>query len=316
MNKLKILIFILVFLLFSKTALAQSPDTMKLFAEVQKELAGEASEWRFREVMPTSGFFYHTPISPQDVLATEDNARLHPVVDTDTILMDDDTKFKLQLFKDYYDEDSGDGTVYRAFGGWKQFSGDYKLKSNATTELGIIRDIYEQITSRVARYAVPSKDNPASCLAENTGVCRHMATILQESLEDYGIKSEQIFSETHTWVRVTLSDPKYAGKLFDTFDLDPTWYAQPIPLPPRTSSYISDSWKKMMMAIVPSGSPTPTLTPTVTPTPTITPTPSPTISVTQEPTSLDEGTSNSGNSGSSNSSGDSDCPGCLWTVPR
>ncbi len=320
MNKLKIIIIFLLLIFFSNSAFAQSQDTLQKFAEVQRALAGDPSEWRFRQTTEETNFFYPVPIGPKNVLDIEDSARLRSSVDTDPV--DENDISLIKFAKEYLDEESGKGAFWRALGGGKQFSGNYKLKSDKATELAIIKDIYEQITSRVSRYGVPSDNNPASCLAENTGVCRHMATILQESLEDYGIKSEQIFSPSHTWVRVTLSDPRYAGSLFDTFDLDPTWYAQPIPLPPRNSFYISDAWKKMVLAIAPSGSPTPTpsisVTPTptmtLTPTPTMTLTPTPTISDTPEPTAQEE---NSSNPTTPNSSGNSNCEGCgPWTVPR
>lgn len=315
MNKIKIIILLilLLFLFSSTSAMAQCAETLDEFAEIQKALAGEPSEWRFRQTMPTSGFYYHTLIDPADVLATEDAARLRPnTVDTNP---DEEGQGAIEFFKMYFDEESGKmGSFIRFLAGGTQFSGNYKLQSDKTTELEIIKDIYEQITKRVARFGVPSNDSPSACLSENTGQCRHMATILQESLEEYGIKSEQIFSPTHTWVRVTLSDPKYANNLFAQFDLDPTWYAQPIPLPPRNGIWISDAWKKAMTACVPSGTPTITPTPSIspTPTPTFTPTPTPSISVTPKPTTPDE--DNSNNSGSSNYNNDGD--GVLWTVPR
>lgn len=312
MNKLKI--FILLFLLFFplNPIYAQSRETLTQFAEIQRTLAGDPSEWRVRATMKKSGFFYHVPIDPARVLDSEESGRYDAL---DTEPADEDEEFKLGVFKLYFDEDSGKGSLWRALRGGKQFSGNYKLTSNKETELEIIKDIYEQITSRVARFGEPSDDNPASCLAENTGMCRHMATILQESLEEYGIKSEQIFSTTHTWVRVTLSDPRYADNLFAQFDLDPTWYAQPIPLPPRKGIWISDPWKKAMMAQVPSGSPTPTPTPTITPTPTLTPTPTPTVSVTPEPTAPEEEEEGSNNSGSYNNE-DTSPGGVYWVVPR
>lgn len=318
MHRLYLLIVAVLFLFFSTSALAQSPDTLRDFAEVQQALAGDPSGWAFRATTKTTKYFYPDPITPQQVLATEQRSRMGSALDTDP---DESGMSKINFAKAYFDEESGKGAFWRTLSG---VSVDVKLKSDATTELGIIKDIYEQITSRVARYGVPTDDNPANCLKENVGMCRHMATILQESLEEYGIKSEQIFSPKHTWIRVTLSDPKYADSLFATFDLDPTWYAQPIPLPPRNSIYISQAWQKMMLAIVPSGTPTPTPsvsvtpspTPTLTPTPTYTPTPTPTPTPTiSEPD--DGGTSYEEDTTDTSGSDYSGCEDCgPFTVPR
>ena len=315
MNKLRVFIFVLLFFWFSHAAFAQSADTLQDFADIQRALAGDPSEWMFRETTEGTKFFYPAPITPQQVLATEDRARLGPSLDTDP---DENGMKDIEFAKAYFDEESGKGAFWRGLAGGTQFAGEYKLTSGKETELEIIKDIYEQITSRVVRFGVPSDDSPAACLKENVGMCRHMATILQESLEEYGIKSEQIFSPTHTWVRITLSDPLYKDNLFAQFDLDPTWYAQPIPLPPRNGIFISDAWKKAMLAVVPSGTPTPTpsvsVTPTLTltPTPTFTPTPTPTISEDQDDAVYDDDTTGT--------SGPSDYEGCKncgpWTESR
>ncbi len=290
MNKLKILIIIFLLLFFSDSALAQSRETLDQFAEIQRTLAGDPSEWNFRRILkdkdpedPTgekkleTGWYYHVPVDPAKVLDVEDRGRMLNSFDTDPSGTID--RIFLKYAKLYFDEESMKNAVIRdGLNNKSLFAGDYKLKSNKTSELEIIKDIYEQITSRTARYEAPSDESLSGCLAENKGVCRQMATILQESLEDYGIKSEQIFSPTHTWVRVTLSDPRYKDNLFSEFDLDPTWYANPVPLPPRKGFLISEAWKKAMTAQV-TQTPTPSIsvtpTPTFTPTPTLTPTPTP-----------------------------------------
>lgn len=318
-NKFKIAVILLLFPLFSASSIAKCPDnTEQKFTEIQRALAGDPSMWNFRGVTKKTDFFYPVPIGPESVLDIEESARMEPDSSVETKPDNEDDQSFIKLGKLYFDEDSKKGAFLRASAGGTQFSGNYKLTSDKTTELEIIKDIYEQITSRIARYGIPTDDSPANCLKENTGQCRHMATILQESLEDYGIKSEQIFSTTHTWVRVTLSDPKYAGSIAETFDLDPTWYAQPIPLPPRTDWLLSDYWKKMVRAISNTECLTPTPSTSVTPTPTLTPTPTPTptISVTPEPTAPEEDTTGSSINGGNPSTNGEDRPDVYWVVPR
>ncbi|MBI4130404.1 hypothetical protein HY468_03750 [Candidatus Roizmanbacteria bacterium] len=299
MNKLKILVILFLVVFFSQDVLAQTEDELKRFAEIQQALAGDPADWRFRGT-DANDFFYPVPEDPAQVLAREIQARNRMSVQPNPTATGD--KLKVSMMGDLLDSDSWFGAVYREAAGGEFFSGNYKLTSNATTELGRIKDIYEQITSRVARFGRPSVDSPATCLLENTGQCRHMATILRESLKDYGIATELVLSPTHVWVRVTLSGT-YAGT---TFDLDPTWYAQPIPLAPRDGKPIPQKWQNLMVAIVPSGSPTPTLTPTITPTPTNTPTPTPSVSVTPEPTAPEEEEGNE----------DTSPGGVYWVVPR
>ncbi|MBI4067315.1 hypothetical protein HY407_02935 [Candidatus Gottesmanbacteria bacterium] len=309
MNKLKILVILFLVVFFSREVLAQTPEELKKFAEIQQALAGDPADWRFRNTDPNN-FFYPVPEDPAQVLAREIRARNRMSVQPNPSATVD--KLKVSMMGDLLDSDSWFGAVYREAAGGEFFSGNYKLTSTATTELGRIKDVYEQITSRVARFGAPSVDSPATCLLENTGQCRHMATILRESLKDYGITSELVLSPTHVWVRVTLSGP-YAGT---TFDLDPTWYAQPIPLAPRDGKPIPQNWQNLMLAIAPTATPTLTPTPSIstTPTPTSTPTPTPSVSVTPEPTEKDEDGDNSNSSGPYNYEDNS--PGGGWVVPR
>lgn len=280
MNKVKIFILFFFFVVFSNEAFAQTPDEMNKFAEIQRALAGNPSDWNYRETDPNN-FFYPTRINPGQVVEMERQDRQNPLLNSNPAAQED--KDFIHYYKALYDEESQEGDVYRQQAGGTLLSGNYKLQSNAGTELGKIKDIYEQITSTVARYAEPSGDKPSSCLLENTGMCRHMAIILQESMEEYGIVSELVISPKHAWVRVTLSDPRYAGT---TFDLDPTWYANPIPLAPRDGSPLSEKWQNLMVAVLPTATPTITPTPSITLTPTITQTPTltPTISISPEPT--------------------------------
>ena len=303
MNKLKIIIIIILLSFSYHSVEAQTPDELRKFSEIQQALARDPSVWRFRGTDPNDNFF-PVPEDPKQILARERKARLFQALETDPESEDD--KNKIEVMKQYLDADSWEGSFYRvlALSGTKTnfFTGNYKLQSSAPSELGKIKDIYEQITSKVARYGKPSKERASSCLIEGVGECRHMASILQESLEDLGITSELVMSVTHVWVRVTLQDPRYAGA---TFDLDPTWYAQPIPLAPRSTNPMSQQWKNLMLAILPSPTvtPTPTITPTPTPTPTLTPSPTPSISITPDPTLSTQPTE--GKTNKKNSSGSS-----------
>ncbi|GEM_PF-3369606 len=292
----KLLVIIIILLLFSyHTVSAQTPNELRRFSEIQQALAGDPSAWRFRGTDPNNNFF-PVPEDPKQILARERQVRLGQSVETDP--ESQASKDRIEVMKLYLDADSWEGSFYRvlALSGTKTnfFTGNYKLQSSAPSELGKIKDVYEQITSRVARYGPPSKERASSCLIEGVGECRHMASILQESFEDLGITSELVMSVTHVWVRVTLKDPRYAGT---TFDLDPTWYAQPIPLAPRSTNPMSQQWKNLMLAILPSATPTPTPTITPTPTPTLTPSPTPVPSPSTQPT---EGKANNKKSSGSN----------------
>lgn len=312
MNKVKILTVFLLLALFSKEVSAQTPDELRKFAEVQQALAGDPDQWRARYT-DLNKFFYHAPINPKQVLEAERLQRTDAVLNSNPAAQAD--KDYIRYYEALYDEESEDGKLLRQQAGGTLLSGNYKLQSTAGTELGRIKDIYEQITTRVARYAEPSGDKPSSCLLENMGMCRHMAIILQESMEEYGITSELVVSPKHAWVRVTLSDPQYAGT---TFDLDPTWYAHPIPLAPRDGTPLSAEWEKLMIAILPTATPTITPTPSISPTPTITLTPTPTISATpiptppeEEDTGSDDGVNNTGPSNDND-----DQTGGGWVIPR
>ena len=303
---------LLLLTLFSNDVLAQTADELRKFAEIQQALAGDPGQWRARYTDPNN-FFYHAPTNPRKVLEAERLQRTDVVLNSNPAAQAD--KDFIRYYEALYDEESADGEFLRQQAGGTfatLLSGNYKLQSNAGTELGRIKDIYEQITSRVARYGRPSGNSPSTCLLENMGMCRHMAIILQESMEEYGITSKLVVSPKHAWVRVTLSDPQYAGT---TFDLDPTWYAHTIPLAPRDGTPISPEWEKLMTAILPTDTPTPTLAPTPTLPPTLTPTPS--ITVSPEPTSPEEDT---GNENGMNNSGPSnfydDQSGGGWVVPR
>lgn len=85
-----------------------------------------------------------------------------------------------------------------------------------------------------------------------------MAAILQESLEVAGVDSQLMISPTHVWVRVTMSDPQYAGM---RFDLDPTWYVTPIALPVREKNELEDiDFDVMQRVLAANGTPSEGLT--------------------------------------------------------
>ncbi|MBI4130525.1 hypothetical protein HY468_04365 [Candidatus Roizmanbacteria bacterium] len=161
MNKRKILIVVLLLVLFSPRVSAQTPDELRKFAEVQRALAGDPSQWRARRTDPNK-FFYPVSRSTRQILEEERVQRLNVVLNSNPAAQAD--KDYIRYFEALYDEESEDGKLLRQQAGGTLLSGNYKLQSNAGTELGRIKDIYEQITSTVARYGEPSGDKPSSCL--------------------------------------------------------------------------------------------------------------------------------------------------------
>lgn len=261
MKRIVFILFIAtsIFFFAVNTVFAQGApqDNLALFGKLQEELAGKPKGWQFRVVDENNNnAFVATPYTPEMVLAQEDKARNRP----QTFLVeapDYSTSMKLGITRSITDPNSWAGALFRTMiaSGDKNenfFNGDYTLSTTETTEVGKIRSIYNQITSTVTRYDTPQGDAAAYCLTQGAGVCRHMATVLNESLKEAGVKSETVQSPTHVWVRVTLSDPEYKGI---TFDLDPTWYQQPIPLAPRSKSPLTQEWARRMLAIAtaPSG---------------------------------------------------------------
>lgn len=239
---------------------AQNPqDNQALFGQLQKELAGDPDTWRARSVdKRNNNTFVPVSFTPQQVLDLEESKRttIDPD-DSDTFDIapaDEETRSNMDVSREIFDADSWTGAFFRtmiAISSSEQenyFTGEYIVPTTEKTELGKIKSIYNYITKTVTRYGAPAGGESASyCLTEGVGECRHMATVLQESLEKAGVTSSLVLSPNHVWVRVTLTDPEYAGI---TFDLDPTWYQQPIPLPPRERTPMSADWKKKILAIV------------------------------------------------------------------
>lgn len=261
MRKLGItLIGFAIFVLFVSVALAQetAENNLALFAELQRELAGDPSGWQTRDVPdirvnPTQ-LFVPTATSPRGVMFIENTARTTTKpsgideLDTSSISIS-------QLLRRWYTFDSTSkiGGFIRDMGGNPYFEGQYILTTHATDEVGKIKDLYAQVVGRITQYDTPQAGNNLNaCLREQKGLCRHMSMILNDSLNNAGVKSKLMVSPSHLWIRVTLSKSDY-GDI--TFDLDPTWYQQPIPLPPRERSPISPEWVERILATVaaPSG---------------------------------------------------------------
>ncbi len=261
MRKLGItLISFIIFFLFVGIAIAQetAENNLALFAALQRELAGDPSSWQTRDVPdirvnPTQ-LFVPTATSPRGVMFIENTARTTTKpnaideMDTSSISLS-------QLLRRWYTFDSTSkiGGFIRDMGGNPYFDGQYILTTHATDDVGKIKDLFAQVVGRITQYDTPQAGNNLNaCLREQKGLCRHMAMILNDSLNNAGVKSQLMVSPSHLWIRVTLSKSDY-GDI--TFDLDPTWYQQPIPLPPRERSPISPEWVERMLSTVaaPSG---------------------------------------------------------------
>lgn len=106
---------------------------------------------------------------------------------------------------------------------------------NAKTETEKIKDIYAQVVQKITKYKVSDCGEALSvCMNDGSGKCRHLGNTLLASLRNAGIKSRLVFGEgndeSHVWVRVTSGEPGFLG--FE-YDLDPTHYATPVPIPAR-----------------------------------------------------------------------------------
>ncbi|OGG07427.1 hypothetical protein A2872_02390 [Candidatus Gottesmanbacteria bacterium RIFCSPHIGHO2_01_FULL_42_12] len=253
--------YILIFLVFLFTlsswpvVFAQGTQEDALFAVIQRQLAGDPSAWSVRVASKKNNYVF-VPVheSPQDIMRREEEARTTTDDFNTSSLYPGEILRRVALFNPKTMAGFALGDVIREFTDNRFFEGDYLLTTNETSELGKIKDLYDQTVARITRYEVGrtgSNNTLASCLRDSAGVCRHMATILQQSLKKAGVKNEQMVSPEHHWVRVTLSDPGFAGI---TFDLDPTRYHQAIPLAPRDNSSMSIEWSNRMLAITSSPS--------------------------------------------------------------
>lgn len=333
-KKFFIITMIFVFILFRPENIfgQEVPDIdPEIFMQLQLDLAGDPSIWQDRS-SAEDGNVVVGEIKPHWVYF-EEEAYHHP----DEKVFNTDPEFEHPIDKEIWEEVNEMFDADSAIGEEKRLSidrfsprddhffdprGDYIIETTEITEIGKIKSIFTELTSTITRSGVPERGESAAwCLSEGIGVCRHMAPILQESFEEVGIKSTLQRSPTHVWVRVTLTEGKYNGI---TIDLDPMWYQQPIPLPPRSTIPLSPEWKKLVSKInelelnqTPSVSGTPSPTPSTSVTPTFTPTPTPTFTPTPtmepEPTSPGgEENSDEGSYNYNNSSGtsDDDSNGC------
>lgn len=101
-------------------------------------------------------------------------------------------------------------------------------------ELDRIRAIYLYVTGTIQNYGVPSGgESMQACLEGGSGMCRHNAGLLDLGLKEACIDSSLVVSIDHIWVQVMLQDQPLRGL---RFDLDPTWYEEPIPLIVRQKS--------------------------------------------------------------------------------
>lgn len=263
MHKLRIILFsFFIFFLFVQVAFAQEnvENNLALFATLQKELAGDPVNWQTRDVPdPTvnpNRLFIPSSTNPQQIINIEERARTtnDPINKEEFNTTSWAPGELLRKWWTFNPRSTSVGKFIRDMGGNNYFDDSYILTTGSQEEISKIRDLYTQIVGRITQYQPPqqSQNSLNACLREGRGVCRHMAIILHESLKKAGVNSQLMISPSHFWVRVTLSDEAYKGF---TFDLDPTWYQQPVPLPPRERSPLSPKWKEMMLAVIatPSG---------------------------------------------------------------
>lgn len=252
MGKLRLFLFILIlsgFFFRGNSVFAQEIQNQALFGELQRELAGPPDTWKYRRLDENNNnTLVPVPLTPDQVIDRENRHRLiiaDEILDTDS--KEIEANIKRFTLKKLLSEDSNLGGVFRSMANVDFFGGSAYFRTAETTELAKIRHLYQQVVNRVTRFGMPKGGNTLSaCLNTGVGECRHMATLLHGSLKQAGIRSELVNSPTHVWNRITLSDPAYNGL---TFDLDPTWYQQPIPLAPRSRTAIPDSWRELMTAI-------------------------------------------------------------------
>lgn len=228
-HKLIYIAILLVYAFFgADKGFAQQPkpeENLALWAQFEEELAGDAATWSLCDLEKKS-------ITPQKILDDEGLIRTSNDPRYRKIF-DNSPTYNLDL----YDADSKWGAIYRTMTSVSgstidNYFSDYIVPTTATTELGKIKSIYNSVMQKATTCGAAQGKS---------------AAILQESLEEAGIKSELVGSADHIWVRVTLTDPMYGAI---TFDLDPTWYNQAIPLPPRNQTPISDEELKRFLAIV------------------------------------------------------------------
>lgn len=258
MRKIGAILFglILIFIVQAGSVFAQITDNDALFAVIQRQLAGDPTTWSIRVPdKKNNNVFVAKKRRPQDIMRIEENARTTSNDFNTSSWYPGEILRRYVLFDPKMANTRALEDVIRQLTDDRFFQGNYILTTNETSELGKIKDLYDQVVSRITRYEegrVGNNNTLVSCLRDSAGVCRHMATILEKSLEKAGVTSQQMISPEHHWVRVTLSDPAFEGI---TFDLDPTWYQQAIPLAPRNNSSMSIEWSNRMLAItsLPSG---------------------------------------------------------------
>lgn len=257
MRKIGAVLFglILIFIVQAGSVFAQITDNDALFAVIQRQLAGDPSTWSIRVPdKKNNNVFVAKNRRPQDIMRIEENARTTSNDFNTSSWYPGEILRRYVLFDPKMANTRALEDVIRQLTDDRFFEGNYILTTNETSELGKIKDLYDQVVSRITRYEEGRAGNNntlVSCLRDSAGVCRHMATILEKSLEKAGVTSQQMISPEHHWVRVTLSDPAFEGI---TFDLDPTWYQQAIPLAPRNNSSMSIEWSNRMLAITSASS--------------------------------------------------------------
>lgn len=252
MSRVNILVLSLIFFMsvFVHAVFAQITDNDSLFAIIQRQLAGDPANWSIR--VPdnkNNNVFVPVRERPQDIVRREERARTTTSEFNTSSWAPGELLRKYVLFDAKMANTRALGDVIRQLTDDRFFEGNYILTTNETSELGKIKDLYGQVVAGITRFdtgRTGANNTLASCLRDSAGVCRHMATILQKSLEKAGVASQQMISPEHHWVRVTLSDPAFEGI---SFDLDPTWYQQAIPLAPRDNSSMSIEWSNRMLAI-------------------------------------------------------------------
>ncbi len=119
------------------------------------------------------------------------------------------------------------------------------IKDYSSSLQGLSEENIGKIFDYVQKTITPSDKadgySMAQSLESGLGVCRHLSSVLANTLSDSGYNSSIVFDNTHAWVRVSINNK--------TFDLDPNNYSF-VELPPRETSS-----KYQVIPIVPPSRP-------------------------------------------------------------
>jgi hypothetical protein len=223
------------------------------FALLQRALVNDASSINFRSTNEDN-LFVPKVITLEKMFAVEDYSReeggfldtsdsavvSEAVMDSSSLLGGLIRTFYPDI--DYFEEGPATKAYY-----------DYVDSVKNLDEVTQIKRLYSYVTDKVTTYGVPTGgESIETCLTQGVGQCRHMSAALREGLLRLDIENELVTSspekgDGHAWVRVTLQEEgRFKGMVFD---LDPTWYKDPVPIPARDIQ-IPEPFKKTLIEAV------------------------------------------------------------------